>query len=90
MKRLKTSKLRLTLRLGYSTVSLADSVPWPLSNLITFYLKGFAMPPTPFLGSGASFQGPGPLPMASARRAIGISLIESFWRAIGAEIEPFS
>ena len=28
--------------------------------------------------------------MASARRAIGISLIESFWRAIGAEIEPFS
>ena len=48
------------------------------------------MPPTPFLGSGASFQGPGPLPMASARRAIGISLIESFWRAIGAEIEPFS
>ena len=29
-----------------------------------FYLKGFAMPPTPFLGSGASFQGPGPLPMA--------------------------
>ena len=54
------------------------------------YLKGFAMPPTPFLGSGASFQGPGPLPMASARRAIGISLIESFWRAIGAEIEPFS
>ena len=48
------------------------------------------MPLTPFLGSGASFQGPGPLPMASARRAIGISLIESFWRAIGAEIEPFS
>ena len=29
------------------------------------------------------FQGPGPLPMASARRAIGISLIESFWRALG-------
>ena len=27
--------------------------------------------------------------MASARRAIGISLIESFWRAIGVEIQPF-
>ena len=52
--------------------------------------EGFAMPPTPFLGSGASFYGPGPLPMASARRAIGISLVENFWRAIGAEIEPFS
>ena len=59
--------------------------------------KCFAMPPTPFLGSGeqflgsgAFFQGPGPLPMASSRPAIGISLIESFWRAIGAEIEPFS
>ena len=51
--------------------------------------KGFALPPTPFLGSGASFQGPGPLPMASARRAMLISLIESFWRAIGADIRPF-
>ena len=58
--------------------------------------KGFAMPPTPFLGSGeqflgsgARFQDPGPLPMASARRAISISLIESFWRTIGAEIEHF-
>ena len=50
-------------------------------------LKGFAMPPTPFLGSGASFQGLGPLPMASARRAIGFPLIESFWRAIGVEIK---
>ena len=48
------------------------------------------MPPTPFLESGASFQGPGPLPMASARRAIGISLVESFWRAIGVEIENFA
>ena len=47
------------------------------------------MPPTPFLGSGASFQGPGPLPMASARQAIGISLVESFWRAIGVEIQHF-
>ena len=28
--------------------------------------------------------------MASARRAIGISLVESFWRAIGAEIVPVS
>ena len=46
------------------------------------YFKGLAMPPTPCLGSGASFQGPGPLPMASARQAIGISLIESFWRSI--------
>ena len=52
--------------------------------------KGFAMPPTPFFGSWASFQDPGPLPMASVRRAKGIRLIESFWRAIGAEIEPFS
>ena len=60
------------------------------SGLKIYQFKGFAMPPTPFLGSGASFQGPGPLPMASARRAIGISLIESFWRAIGAEIDPFS
>ena len=51
--------------------------------------KGFAMPPTPFLGSGASFQGPGPLPMASARRAIGISLIESFWHALGVGIQQF-
>ena len=48
------------------------------------------MPPTPFLGSGASFQGPGPLAMALARQAIGISLIDSFWRATGAEIDPFS
>ena len=48
------------------------------------------MPPTPILGSGASFQGPGPLPMASARQAIGISLIESFWRAIGVEIQHLS
>ena len=55
------------------------------------------MPPTPclgsgdqFLGSGDSFEGLGPLPMASARPAILISLIESFWRAIGAEIEHFS
>ena len=54
------------------------------------------MPSTPFFGSGeqflgstASFQGPGPLPMASARQAIGISLVESFWRAIGDEIEHF-
>ena len=47
------------------------------------------MPPIPFLGSGASFQGPGPLPMASSRQAIGISLIESFWRAIGVEIHHF-
>ena len=54
------------------------------------HLKGFAMPPTPFLGSRASLQGPGPLPMASSRPAIWISLIESFWRAIGAEIDPFS
>ena len=53
-------------------------------------LKGFAMPPTPILGSGASFQGPGHLPMASARQAIGIRLIESFWRAIFVEIRPFS
>ena len=37
----------------------------------------------------ASFQGPGPLPRASARPAILISLIESFWRAIGAEIDHF-
>ena len=66
---------------------LPKDAQYPLG---TADLKGFAMPPTPFLGSGASFQGPGPLPMASARRAIGISLIESFWRAIGAEIEPFS
>ena len=55
------------------------------------------MPLTPFLGSvdqflesGASFWGPGPLPMAPARRAILISLIESFWRAIFVEIQPFS
>ena len=27
--------------------------------------------------------------MASARRAIGIALIESFWRAIGVEIQHF-
>ena len=53
------------------------------------YLKGFAMPPPPILGFGASFQAPGPLPMASARRAIGISLIESFWRAVGIEIYHF-
>ena len=53
------------------------------------YLKGFAMPPTPFLGPRAFFQGLGPLPMASARQAIGISLVESFWRAIGVEIEHF-
>ena len=52
--------------------------------------KGFAMPPTPFLEYGASFQGPGRFPMASARRAIGISLIETFWRALGVEIDPFS
>ena len=48
------------------------------------------MPPIPFLGSKASFQGPGPLPMGSSRPAIGISLVESFWSAIGGEIEPFS
>ena len=35
------------------------------------------MPPTPFLGSGASFQGPGPIPMALALRAIGILRIEA-------------
>ena len=35
-------------------------------------------------------KGPAPLPMASARRAIGISFIESFWRAFGVEMQPFS
>ena len=47
------------------------------------------MPPTPFWGSGASFQGPGPLPMAAAREITEVFLM-SFWRAIGAEIDPFS
>ena len=54
-----------------------------------YQFEGFAMPPTPFLGSGASFQGLGTVPMASSRQAIGISLIESFWRAFGIEIQPF-
>ena len=35
------------------------------------------------------FLGSGSLPMTLARRAILVSLVESFGRAIGAEIRPF-
>ena len=46
-------------------------------------IKKFKCFTMPIFESGTSFWGPGPLPRASARRALGFALIESFWRPIG-------
>ena len=51
---------------------------WPKASITNAIFKR--------LGHAAD---PSFLPMASARRAIGISLVESFWRAIGNKIDPF-